>query len=59
MFELFKKKTEIEKLEIKYKSLLKESYDLSKISISKSDKKTFEAEEVSKQIEILKKKNNL
>tara|TARA_B100001094_G_C18130517_1_gene771963 strand:- start:21 stop:200 length:180 start_codon:yes stop_codon:yes gene_type:complete len=59
MFELFKKKTEIEKLEIKYKSLLKESYDLSKISRSKSDKKTFEAEEVSKQIEILKKKNNL
>ena len=58
MFELFKKKTEIEKLEIKYKSLLKESYDLSKISRSKSDKKTFEAEEVSKQIEILKKKNN-
>ena len=59
MFELFKKKTEIEKLEIKYKSLLKESYDLSKISRSKSDKKTFEAEEVSKQIEILKKNNNL
>ena len=59
MFELFKKKTEIEKLEIKYKSLLKESYDLSKINRSKSDKKTFEAEEVSKQIEILKKKNNL
>ena len=58
MFELFKKKTEIEKLEIKYKSLLKESYDLSKISRSKSDKKIFEAEEVSKQIEILKKKNN-
>jgi hypothetical protein len=58
MFELFKKKTEIEKLEIKYKSLLKESYDLSKISRSKSDKKTFEAEEVSKQIELLKKKNN-
>ena len=58
MFELFKKKTEIEKLEIKYKSLLKESYDLSKISRSKSDKKTFEAEKVSKQIEILKKKNN-
>ena len=59
MFELFKKKTEIEKLEIKYKSLLKESYDLSKISRSKSDKKTFEAEEVSKQIELLKKKTTL
>ena len=55
MFGIFKKKTEIEKLENKYKSLLKESYDLSKISRSKSDKKTFEAEEVSKQIELLKK----
>ena len=56
MFGLFKKKTEIEKLEIKYKALLKEAYDLSKISRSKSDQKTFEAEKVSKQIEILKKK---
>ena len=58
MFGLFKKKTEIEKLEIKYKALLKEAYDLSKTSRSMSDKKTFEAEEVSKQIEILRKKNN-
>jgi hypothetical protein len=58
MFGLFKKKTEIEKLEIKYKVLLKEAYDLSKISRSKSDQKTFEAEEVSKQIQILKKKKN-
>ena len=58
MFGLFKKKTEIEKLEIKYKALLKEAYDLSKTSRSMSDKKTFEAEEISKQIEILSKKNN-
>ena len=58
MFGIFKKKTEIEKLEIKYKALLKEAYDLSKTSRSESDKKTFEAEEISKQIEKLIKKIN-
>jgi len=57
MFGIFKKKTEIEKLEIKYKALLKEAYDLSKANRSKSDQKTFEAEEISKQIEKLIKKN--
>ena len=56
MFGIFKKKTKVEKLEIKYKALLKEAYDLSKTNRSKSDQKTFEAEEVSKQIEILNKK---
>ena len=56
MFGLFKKKTELEKLEIKYKALLKEAYDLSKIYRSKSDQKTLEADKVSKQIEILKAK---
>ena len=56
MFGIFKKKTEVEKLEIKYKALLKEAYDLSKTNRSKSDQKTFEAEEISKQIEILNKK---
>ena len=55
MFGIFKKKTEVEKLKIKYKALLKEAYDLSKINRSKSDQKTFEAEEVYKQIEILNK----
>ena len=56
MLGIFKKKTETEKLEIKYKVSLEEAYDLSKTSRSKSDQKMFEAEEVSKQIEILKKK---
>ena len=55
MFGIFKKKTEVEKLQIKYKALLKEAYDLSKINRSKRDQKTFEAEEVYKQIEILNK----
>tara|TARA_B100000780_G_scaffold199958_2_gene141557 strand:- start:1360 stop:1542 length:183 start_codon:yes stop_codon:yes gene_type:complete len=53
MFGIFKKKTEVEKLESKYKALLKEAYDLSKINRSKSDQKTFEADEISKQIELL------
>ena len=55
MFRIFKKKTEVEKLQSKYKALLKEAYDLSKINRSKSDQKTFEAEEIYKQIEILNK----
>ena len=53
MFGIFKKKTDVEKLESKYKALLKEAYDLSKINRSKSDQKTFEADEISKQIELL------
>ena len=56
MFGLFKKKTEVEKLQSKYEALLKEAFELSKINRSKSDQKTFEAEEVSKQIEKLKEK---
>ena len=51
-----KNKTELEKVQIKYEALLKEAYDLSKTDRRKSDQKTFEADEVSKQIEILKEK---
>ena len=53
MFGLFKKKTEKEKLEEKYATLLKEAYVLSTSNRKKSDQKTFEAEEVMKQIEKL------
>jgi hypothetical protein len=56
MFGLFKKKTEVEKLQSKYEALLKEAFELSKINRSKSDQKTFEADEVYKQIEILRQK---
>ena len=56
MFGLFKKKTEVEKLQSKYEALLKEAFELSKINRSKSDQKTFEADEIHKQIEILSKK---
>ena len=56
MFGLFKKKTEVEKLQSKYEALLKEAFELSKINRSKSDQKMFEADEVYKQIEILSQK---
>jgi len=54
MFGIFKKKTEVEKLQIKYKKLLKESYDLATINRTQSDAKAAEADEILKQIEALK-----
>jgi hypothetical protein len=56
MFGLFKKKTELEKLQIKYKTLLKEAFELSKTNRSKSDQKTYEADEIAKRIEVLSQK---
>jgi hypothetical protein len=58
MFGLFKKKSPLEKLEIKYQELLKEAYKLSTSNRSQSDAKTFEANEVLKQIDLLKKQNS-
>ncbi|MDP5157605.1 MAG: Lacal_2735 family protein [Flaviramulus sp.] len=54
MFGLFKKKSEVDKLQNKYKSLMKEWHALSSINRSESDKKYAEAEEIAKQIEKLK-----
>ena len=54
MFGLFKKKSEADKLQEKYKSLMKEAFELSKINRTKSDEKTAEAEEILKKIEALK-----
>jgi hypothetical protein len=51
MFGLFKKKTEREKLQEQYKSLLEESFKLSTINRSKSDEKIAEAEQIMKKIE--------
>ena len=56
MFNFFKKKTEVEKLEIKYKKLLEASYKLSHTNRKESDNKMAEAEEVLKQIEAIKNK---
>jgi hypothetical protein len=53
MFGLFKKKTEKEKLEEKYKKLMKEAFDLSKVNRSASDGKYEEADKVQKQIDAL------
>lgn len=54
MFRLFKKKSEADKLQEKYKSLMKEAFELSKINRTKSDEKTAEAEEILKKIEAFK-----
>ena len=53
MFGLFKKKSKTEKLQDKYKSLMKEWHALSSINRAESDKKYAEAEDISKQIEAL------
>jgi len=55
MFGLFKKKSEVEKLEVKYKKLLEEVHQLSTTNRSKSDEKMYEANEVLKQIDQIKK----
>lgn len=54
MFGLFKKKSELEKLQDKYKALMKEWHALSSINRSESDKKYEEANQVLKQIDTLK-----
>jgi len=54
MFGIFKKKSEIEKLEDKYQKLLKEAYTLSTSNRKLSDAKTAEANEVLVRIEQLK-----
>lgn len=54
MFGLFKKKSALEKLNEKHKTLLKEAYDLSVTNRTLSDAKAAEAEEVLNQIEQLR-----
>lgn len=54
MFGLFKKKTEIEKLNEKYQKLMEESYRLSSTDRTASDQKAKEADDVIKKIESLK-----
>jgi hypothetical protein len=54
MFGLFKKKSKIEKLEVKYRKLLEEAHKLSTINRSQSDIKTAEANEILTEIEQLK-----
>ena len=50
---LFKKKSPIEKLEAKRRTLLEEAFNLSKTDRKASDDKTAETEEIQKQIDEL------
>jgi len=56
MFGIFKKKSEVEKLEDLYKKKMKEGYDLQSIDSSASDQKYVEADQILKKIESLEKK---
>ncbi len=55
MFGLFKKKSEVEKLQEQYQKLQKESFNLSKIDRKAADAKAVEADEIMKKIEALTK----
>jgi DnaJ-domain-containing protein 1 len=53
MFGIFKKKTQKESLQAKYRKLMEEAHRLSTSNRKLSDEKIFEAEEVMKEIEKL------
>ena len=55
MFGLFKKKSEVEKLDSQYKKLLGEAHKLSTTNRKLSDSKVAEADAILKQIGLLKK----
>jgi len=55
MLNLFKKKSELEVLQIKHQKLLTEAFKLSHINRSESDLKLVEAEAISKKIATLMK----
>ena len=55
MFGLFKKKSEEEKLQDKYKKLMAEAHSLSQRDRRAGDQKMADAEEVMKEIEALRK----
>ncbi|MDX1351305.1 MAG: Lacal_2735 family protein [Putridiphycobacter sp.] len=54
MFDFFKKKSQLEVLQEKYATLLKEAHALSTTSRKESDSKIAEAEEVAKVIDDLR-----
>lgn len=54
MFNIFKKKSEIEKLQDKYKKLLAEAHSLSQRDRKAGDQKMADAEEVAQKIEKLR-----
>lgn len=56
MFGLFKKKSNIEKLQEKYKQLMEEAFKLQSVNRSDSDQKYLEADTILKKIELLQNK---
>ncbi|MCV9388959.1 Lacal_2735 family protein [Reichenbachiella ulvae] len=58
MFGIFKKKSEREKLNERYKKLMKESHQLSTTDRSKSDQKFAEAQELLTQLDNMEKENS-
>jgi len=55
MFDFLKKKSPLEILDVQYKKLLNEAFELSKTNRSESDKKYKEAEDIAIKMEQLKK----
>ncbi len=58
MLKLFKRKSVIQQLDIKYQKLLAEAHKLSTISRSQSDAKIGEAEQVFLEIEAIRNRKN-
>jgi hypothetical protein len=56
MFNLFKKKSEVDKLQDSYKKLMEEAYKLQSVNRSDSDQKYFEADAILKKIDEIKAK---
>ena len=57
MFNLFKKKNEVEKLQDAYKKIMEETYKLQSINRTNSDQKYLEADNILKKIETLQSKS--
>ena len=55
MFGIFKKRSEVEKLEQKYRKLLQEAFELSTVNRTASDLKQAEAQAILDKIESIKK----
>lgn len=58
MFGLFKKKSEIEKLQESYSAMLSKAHKVSHSNRSEADKLMAEAEEIAKKIDALKESGN-
>ncbi|MEZ4805557.1 MAG: Lacal_2735 family protein [Bacteroidia bacterium] len=59
MFNLFKKKSEIEKLDIEYKKLLSQAHQMSTTDRAQSDILIAKADEIGKKMDSLRNKTNL